>query len=257
MLLWSCCYVSYNVLCENSQNHDVIASLGGSTIGVLRNRRFGCVLRSYLVKYFPIFLAIRRFQCVSIMLSPPSFLNNPSTRHRSTSRYRPKPLSQRNLLSAFFGLTSVVFLATALVEPRWFYVKGGKCSGHFIGVYKMLSLKSTDTLSKYFSFVCTNCRIWTPLISACLPTCNTVLPNFWSMDRCKFVSFFFCASNLIRTTFHNLAHSFVYLLNSTKQFMKEYLFPVLSFKFCLSREGICVSHDNLRTDEPQMVPIQV
>ena len=139
---------------------------GGSTVGVFRNRSFGCVSRSYQ-NLTPDFWAVRRFQCVSIMLSPPSFFNNPSTRHRSTSRYRPKPLSQRNLLSAFFGLTSVVFLATALVEPRWFYVKGGKCSGHFIGIYKMLSLKRTDALSKYFSFVCSDCPIWTRTYNVC------------------------------------------------------------------------------------------
>lgn len=84
-----------------------------------------------------------------MMFTPVGFFNSPSPRHRTSSRYRPKPLSQRNLLSAFFGLTSVVFLATAIVEPRWFYVKGGTtCSGHFLGIYKMLSLKSSSVLKK-------------------------------------------------------------------------------------------------------------
>ena len=83
------------------------------------------------------------------MFAPVGFFNNPSTQHRTHGRYRPKPLSQRNLVSAFFGLTTVIFIATALVEPRWFRVEGGSCKARFIGIYKMLSMKSTDPSSKY------------------------------------------------------------------------------------------------------------
>lgn len=99
-----------------------------------------------------IFVEIQRFhnfRCVSVMPSPERLFNGPMSRHHTTSRYHPKPLSQRNLLSAFFGLTAVVFLATAIVEPRWFHVKGGRCSGHYLGIYKMLTLSSRSTLSKY------------------------------------------------------------------------------------------------------------
>ena len=80
------------------------------------------------------------------MFSPYGFFNNPSTQHRTHGRYRPKPLSQRNLVSAFFGLTTVIFVATALVEPRWFRVEGEQqnCKNKYIGIYKMLSLKSSE-----------------------------------------------------------------------------------------------------------------
>lgn len=82
------------------------------------------------------------------MFTPVGFFNNPSTQHRTHGRYRPKPLSQRNLVSAFFGLTTVIFIATALVEPRWFAVRGKPCTGRHIGIYKMLSLKSKSPLKK-------------------------------------------------------------------------------------------------------------
>lgn len=83
------------------------------------------------------------------MFSPIGFFNNPSTQYRTHGRYRPKPLSQRNLVSAFFGLTTVIFIATALVEPRWFRVQGDpSCTNKTIGIYKMLSL--TSTASKIF-----------------------------------------------------------------------------------------------------------
>jgi hypothetical protein len=96
-----------------------------------------------------IFWCFIKVEAFSVMFTPVGFFNNPSTQHRTHRRYRPKPLSQRNLVSAFFGLTTVIFIATALVEPRWFYVKGGACKARYIGIYKMLSLKSTDPSSKY------------------------------------------------------------------------------------------------------------
>lgn len=82
------------------------------------------------------------------MFSPVGFFNTPTTQYRTHRRYRPKPLSQRNLVSAFFGLITVIFIATALVEPRWFSVEGQPCTGQHIGIYKMLSLKSSSALKK-------------------------------------------------------------------------------------------------------------
>lgn len=137
---------------------------------------------SFILWYFVIFL------CFSVMFTPVGFFNNPSTQHRTHGRYRPKPLSQRNLVSAFFGLTTVIFIATALVEPRWFRVEGDpSCANKHIGIYKMLSLKSTSITSKFFTskekrtvFLCVCCV-------TCKHDCDTYLVSCRNQNRFTFL----------------------------------------------------------------------
>lgn len=53
---------------------------------------------------------------------------------------------ERNLPAAVLSIIVVATLATALAQPRWFYLKGGGCSQHFIGVRQFFSLGKFESL---------------------------------------------------------------------------------------------------------------
>lgn len=71
-----------------------------------------------------------------------------SRRRRRGARHRPKPEYDRDIIAAFFALASAVLLAVAEAEPRWLRLEGGRCSGNYIGLYKVIAYKSTKDLGK-------------------------------------------------------------------------------------------------------------
>ena len=73
-----------------------------------------------------------------------------SRRRRRGSRHRPKPEYDRDITAAFFALASAILLAVAEAEPRWLLLKGGRCSGYYIGLYKVIAYKSAKDLGECF-----------------------------------------------------------------------------------------------------------
>lgn len=76
-----------------------------------------------------------------------------SRRNRISSRSRrPKPEYDKNIVSAFFALATAVLLAIAEAEPKWIKIIGGKCSGQYLGLYKVIAYSSSSDLGK---IICT------------------------------------------------------------------------------------------------------
>ena len=67
---------------------------------------------------------------------------------RSHHSRRPKPEYERNIVSAFFALTSAVLIAIAEAEPKWLKIVGGRCNGDYIGLYKVIAYKSWRSLGE-------------------------------------------------------------------------------------------------------------
>ena len=59
---------------------------------------------------------------------------------RSGRRPFGKPESERNVPAAFFSLLVGGLFAVALAEPNWLSIKGGKCNGHHLGLYKIFGV---------------------------------------------------------------------------------------------------------------------
>lgn len=62
---------------------------------------------------------------------------------------RPKPEYERNIVSAFFALTSAVLIAIAEAEPKWLKIDGGRCDGNYVGLYKVIAYKSWRSLGMF------------------------------------------------------------------------------------------------------------
>lgn len=75
------------------------------------------------------------------------FTRRRSNRRNRNSR-RPKPEYERNVVSAFFALASAVLIAIAEAEPKWLRIVGGRCSGDYIGLYKVIAYKSAKSLGE-------------------------------------------------------------------------------------------------------------
>lgn len=73
--------------------------------------------------------------------------NGLSRRHSRRTR-RPKPEYERNIVSAFFALTSAVLIAIAEAEPKRLKIDGGRCDGDYLGLYKVIAYKSWRSLGK-------------------------------------------------------------------------------------------------------------
>lgn len=71
-----------------------------------------------------------------------------SRRRNSRRGRRPKPEYERNIVSAFFALTSAVLVAIAEAEPKWVKIDGGRCDGDYLGLYKVIAYKSWRNLGK-------------------------------------------------------------------------------------------------------------
>ncbi|XP_070540034.1 transmembrane protein 127-like [Ptychodera flava] len=54
-------------------------------------------------------------------------------------RIRPKH-RERNIAAAILGMVVIATLATALAEPRWFYLHGGTCDHEYIGLYMFFNV---------------------------------------------------------------------------------------------------------------------
>jgi hypothetical protein len=67
---------------------------------------------------------------------------------RDRNSRRPKPEYERNVVSAFFALASAVLIAIAEAEPKWLRIVGGRCSGDYIGLYKVIAYKSATSLGE-------------------------------------------------------------------------------------------------------------
>ena len=96
---------------------------------------------------------------------------NGYSRRRSRSRRssrRPKPEYDRNIVSAFFALASAVLLAIAEAEPKWLRIVGGRCSGQYIGLYKVIAYRSPEDLSKFQPLVSEFIRLRRCCVACCL-----------------------------------------------------------------------------------------
>eukprot|EP00794_Sanderia_malayensis_P005351 gene5351-6022_t len=78
-----------------------------------------------------------------------------SRRHRQNLG---KPEPERNIPAAFFSLVIGGIFAVAMAEPNWLKIKGGKCDGQYIGLYKIFGVghHSDQELEEKF---CMNAKV--------------------------------------------------------------------------------------------------
>ncbi|XP_064466319.1 transmembrane protein 127-like [Ornithodoros turicata] len=65
-------------------------------------------------------------------------------------RRRPKE-HERNLPAALLSVVVIATLATALVHPRWFHLRGGGCTRKYIGVHEFFYIGYFEKTSHVFS----------------------------------------------------------------------------------------------------------
>lgn len=107
--------------------------------------------------YFPFLSWAIGLQNLFAMIPRPWNFHDPvylprrrSRRNRSSTRSRrPKPEYDRNIISAFFALATAVLLAIAEAEPKWIKIIGGKCTGKYLGLYKVIAYSSSSDLGKF------------------------------------------------------------------------------------------------------------
>ncbi|XP_077992290.1 transmembrane protein 127-like [Glandiceps talaboti] len=81
-------------------------------------------------------------------------------------RIRPKQ-RERNIVAAILGMIAIATLATALAEPRWFYLHGTKCEYTYIGLYMFFSINSGNDLIMELCVTPDAVKILQAVISLC------------------------------------------------------------------------------------------